>query len=148
MPAALLDTMVLVHAAYRDADLHRDAAILLDHGLRNRGAFCIAPQNLIEFAAVVTRARLVTVSMSGAEVARMVGVLYRSRTLAKIYPKRATVARAVAEGARLGVSGPAWYDLFLANTMVDNGVDVVITENIADFRKFPFVTARRLTDAL
>jgi len=147
MPPALLDTMVLVHAAYRDAELHRDAAVLVDRGLRNRGVFCIAPQNLVEFAAVVTRARLVAPSMSGSDVSKIVGVLYRSRALTKIYPKRATVSRAVAEGARLGVTGPAWYDLFLAITMVDNGVDTVVTENTADFRKFPFVTACRLADA-
>jgi predicted nucleic acid-binding protein len=140
--------MVLVHAAYRDTDLHREAATLVEHAFRHRGTFCIAPQNLVEFAAVVTRSRFVAPAMSGGEVAKVAGILYRSRTLTKIYPKRATVARAVTEGTRLGVSGPAWYDLFLAVTMADNGVDVVVTENIADFRKFPFVTARRLADAL
>ena len=103
--------------------LHRDAATLVDHAFRHRGAFCIAPQNLVEFAAVVTRSRFVAPAMSGVEVAQVAGMLYRSRTLTKIYPKRATVARAVTEGARLGVSGPAWYDLFLAVTMADNGVE-------------------------
>lgn len=55
--------------------------------------------------------------------------------------------RAIREGAARGVAGPAWYDLFLAMTMRDAGVSAIITENVEDFRKFPFVTARRIDQA-
>jgi hypothetical protein len=50
--------------------------------------------------------------------------------------------RAAVEGAALGITGPAWYDLYLAITMRDAGVRVVITENVGDFERIPFVTAR------
>ena len=59
MAMALLDTNVLVHAADRLSPLHTRAAQLVELGLRERGRFCISPQNLVEFSAVVTRPRLV-----------------------------------------------------------------------------------------
>lgn len=144
MASTLLDTNVLVHAMYEGSPLHERAAELVDSGLQRRGLYCIAPQNLVEFAAVVSRARLVSVPLPAAEISRIGSLLYRSRLLAKIYPSRGTVIRAIREGAALGVTGPAWYDLFLAATMRDAGVHVIITENVGDFEKIPFVTVRDL----
>lgn len=149
MPAALLDTNVLVYAAYRHSPLHDAASTILDEALRGRrGRYCISPQNLVEFCAVVSRARFVDPPLPMPEILRMTSLLYRSRRLAKIYPRRATVARTVREGTTIGISGPSWYDLYLATTMREAGIEVIITENVDDFRRFPFVTARRIEQAL
>ncbi len=145
MAPALLDTNVLVYAAYRDAPLHGEAAMLVERGLSSKGLYCITPQNLVEFAAVVTRPRLVSPPLSGNEVARMTDLLYRSRRLRKIYPSRATVARTMRQGSVLGISGPRWYDLFLAMTMADNGVSAIITDNVKDFRFLPFIEAHAIS---
>lgn len=148
MALALLDTNVLVHAIYRQSPHHAAASVLVDEALRVRGRYCVAPQNLVEFAAVVTRSRFVDPPLPRTEVGRVASLLYQSRNLAKIYPRRGTVLRAIREGAALGVTGPTWYDLFLAMTMRDAGVSVVITENVDDFRKFPFITAHRIQRAV
>jgi len=143
---ALLDTNVLVYAAYRRSPFHDAAAVLVNRGLKQRGVFCITPQNLVEFAAVVTRRKQNDHPLPANEVFRIADLLYRSRTLTKIYPRRGTVARAMREGARLEISGSAWYDLFLALTMRDGGVRSIITENISDFEQIPFVVARRISE--
>jgi len=148
MAMALLDTNVLVHAIDRLSPLHAPAARLVELGLGERGRFCISPQNLVEFSAVVTRPRLVRAPLPGDELERMTGILYRSRRLKKIYPMRGTVMRSIREGATLGISGPAWYDLYLALTMRDAGVEIVVTEDLGHFRRFPFVTALRIKDAI
>jgi predicted nucleic acid-binding protein len=100
----------------------------------------------VEFAAVMTRPRFVRSPLPPADLLRMTNVLYRSRRLRKIYPRRGTVIRTMREGAALGIIGPRWYDLYLAVTMRDAGVREVITENVADFEKIPFVTPRRIAD--
>lgn len=146
MATALLDTNVLVYAAYRRSPFHEAAALLVDRGLKQRGVFCIAPQNLVEFAAVATRRRQHDHPIPPSDVFRMTDLLYRSRTLTKIYPRRGTVARALREGVRLEISGSAWYDLFLALTMRDAGVRSIVTENISDFERLPFVVARRISE--
>lgn len=143
----LLDTNVFVHAAYRGSPLHGPATELVSHALRVRGAYCISPQILVEFAAVVTRERFVSPPMTAADVFRMSSMLFKSRCLIKIYPKRGTVARCLQTGTNLGITGPRWYDLFLAETMRDGGVEVVVTENVSDFRQFPFITARSVPEA-
>jgi predicted nucleic acid-binding protein len=147
MAAALLDTNVLVHAACRDSVLHVAAARLVDRGLRKRGVYYLAPQNLTEFMAVVTRGRLVHPALTPDEATQMGEILYRSRRLSKIYPSRGTVMRSIREGQKLRLTGPAWHDLFLAVTMRDARVNVIITENAKDFAKFPFVVARTLAEA-
>jgi predicted nucleic acid-binding protein len=81
------------------------------------------------------------------ELARMIELLYRSRRLSKIYPRRGTVIRAIREGTKLGISGPAWYDLFLAATARDAGVDVIVTDNVSDFRRFPFISTLSIEEA-
>jgi predicted nucleic acid-binding protein len=146
MALVLLDTNVLVHAAYKRASHHGPASELLRRGLREKGVYCIAPQNVVEFAAVVTRPRFVDPVMPLEDVERICDLLYRSRTLSKIHPLRGTVARTVREGARLGIAGTAWYDLYLAMTMRDSRVEGIITEDVADFRRFPFITVHRITD--
>lgn len=147
MVESLLDTNVLVHAAFRRSPWHGPAAGLVDVGLRRRGLFCVAPQVLVEFASVVTRPGFVSAPLSPAEAARMARVLYRSRKLRKIYPSRGTVSRTIQEGRTLGAAGTVWYDLFLAVTMRDAGVSVVVTENVRDFRRFPWVKVRRIGQA-
>jgi predicted nucleic acid-binding protein len=147
MAAALLDTNVLVYAAYRRSPLYESAAALIERGLSERGLYCIAPQNLVEFAAVTTRRRPHDQPLPVEDVMRITDLLYRSRSLVKIYPQRGTVARAMKEGGRLRVSGAAWYDLFLAVTMQDAGIRVIITENLSDFEQLPFVVARRISEA-
>ncbi len=147
MALTLLDTNVLVYAAYRRSPFHAAAAGLLDRGLRERGVYCIAPQNLVEFAAVVTRRRPGEQPLPGEDVLRMTDLLHRSRTLIKIYPKRGTVARAMREGSKLGTYGSSWYDLFLALTMHDAGVRAIVTENVSDFEHIPFISARSIAAA-
>ena len=147
MALALLDTNVLVYAAYRRSPLHAPAAALVDRALRERGLYCVAPQNLVEFAAVTTRRRAGEQPMPAEEVLRITKTLYRSRTLVKIYPQRGTVARTMSEGARLGIYGAAWYDLFLAITMNDAGVRELITENVSDFEPLEFLRVRAFPEA-
>jgi len=148
MALALLDTNVLVYATYKRSPLHGAAATLIDRALRQRGLYCIAPQNLVEFAAVVTRRRSGEQPLPSEEVLRITDILYRSRTLKKIYPRRGTVARATSEGTRLGVRGSAWYDLFLALTMRDAGIRELITENVSDFEQLTFLRSRTISQAV
>ena len=148
MARALLDTNVLVHAANVASPLHAAAALLVARGLSESDHYCIAPQNLTEFAAVVTNARFVEKPLPPADVLRMVQELYQSRRLTKIYPKRGTVMRAARTGADKDVHGAVWYDLFLAETMRDAGVHLIVTENVTDFHPFPFITAKKIQEAV
>ena len=142
----LLDSNVLVYAVYKKAPLHEISARLVKEGFRKRGHFCISPQNILEFCAVVTRSSLVDPPLPAGEVMRIAHLLFTSRCLMKIYPKRATVMRAIREGSRINLSGPRWHDMFLGTTMADAGVKEIINENVRDFVVFPWLTVQKLSD--
>ncbi len=86
--------------------------------------------------------------MTAADVLRISDLLYRSRRLSKIYPQRGTVLRTMREGHALSIQGPRWYDLFLAVTMRDAALKVIITENVNDFSSIPFITALTIERAV
>ncbi|MBI4371265.1 MAG: PIN domain-containing protein [Elusimicrobia bacterium] len=144
---ALLDTNVLVYAACKTSPRYQEAARLVDFGLRHKGVFCVASQNLVEFLSVATRSRFLDPPLSAEDACRMIELMYRSRRLAKIYPKRGTVMRAVREGRHAAVTGARWFDLFLAATMRDAGVHVIITENARDFERIPGISVQSVADA-
>lgn len=52
-----------------------------------------------------------------------------------------SVMRAIREGTALRITGPVWYDVFLAVTMRDAGVSAIVTEDITHYQRFPFVSA-------
>lgn len=144
---ALLDTNVLVHAIYRGSKLHDPAARLVARGLRERGVFCVAPQNLVEFVAVVTRARFVDPPISASEAVQKAEVLYGSRRLHKIYPARGTVRRMLEGGRDLGIAGTGWYDLFLIATMRDAGIRTIVSEDRGPFSESG-LDVKRIADAV
>ncbi|MGE3809382.1 MAG: type II toxin-antitoxin system VapC family toxin [Gemmataceae bacterium] len=146
MARALLDTNVLVSAVYSQSPLHAAARQIVHQGLHERGKYCIAPQILVEFAAVVSRPRVVAKPMEPDVFLKFVTTLFRSRNLGKLYPKRGTVMRALREGTSLKLTGPRWYGLFLAATMRDAGVQTLITDNLKDFTNIPWITAMHISD--
>jgi len=97
---------------------------------------------------VVTRSRFVDPPLSSGQAAQIAKTLYQSRRLSKIYPSRGTVIRAIREGGSLGISGPVWYDLFLAMTMQEAGVGTIVTENASDFRHMRFISTCKIQDAV
>jgi len=144
----LLDTNVIVHAIYKGSPLHLPAATLVKRALEEKRQFCITPQNIIEFLSVVTRSRFVDPPLDVEDAVKIASKLFKSRRLRKIYPARGTVLRAAGEGLRIGLTGTAWYDLYLAVTMRDNKVETIVTENIRDFRSLDFISAIRIADAV
>jgi uncharacterized protein len=69
----LLDTNVLIDALYKDSDHHPAARALLDQAKQEDAGFCITPQVLAEFYAVVTHPKRVTHLKSPEEALSAIG---------------------------------------------------------------------------
>lgn len=145
-PAAL-DTNVLVYAHDRQSAFFAGAGALLDAALRHPGLYAVTPQVLSEFFAVISDGRRVPNPATPAVAADAVIRLCRSRSLAKVYPKRGTIARAVRLAARLHRPGAALFDVILAQTLLDGGVRRIVTEDVADFGRIPGLTAKTIAQA-
>lgn len=140
-PWRLIDTNLLVYAHNRQAPLFEASSSLLDAALRRADLHCVSPQNLAEFFVVVTDPRRFPAPLPPLEAARRLSRLWRSRTLHKIYPKRGTHERAARLAARLDRRGGDFFDVLLAQTMLDNGVGRVVTADTRDFKSIPGITA-------
>lgn len=122
----LVDTNILVYSVNQKSPHYSRARKLLEDGLEQGISFVVAHQNLIEFIAVLTRAYAV----------KLKNALLDAESFAArfevIVPLPATFERY----ARLVQKAKQTlypFDLYLAATMLDNGVERIITANPKDF---------------
>ncbi len=128
----LLDTNILVHAAGAKSPRHARAKELRDRAAAGEMEACIAAQVLTEFYAVATDSRRFQPPLSPAQVQHDLRS-YLSSRLWLIVPKETTASLTLDLLGSRSVRGGKIFDLFLAATMLDNGVKTIYTENIRDF---------------
>jgi predicted nucleic acid-binding protein len=129
----LLDTNILVHATGAQSPRHVKAKELRDHAAAGQFEACIAAQILTEFYAVVTDPRRFQPALTPGQAQRELRT-YLSSALKLIVPKEMTLTRMLNLLASRSVRGGRIFDVFLAATMLDNGVQRIYTENIDDFK--------------
>ena len=97
--------------------------------MRDNAARCLfaSRQVLNEFFSVITKAGRVEHPVPRAEAMAEVAKYYASSTIRRIYPSPGVGARLVELMKAVEVTGPAIYDLYLAATMLENGVTKVYT---------------------
>lgn len=136
----LLDTNILVHATGAQSPRHAKAKELRDQAAAGRFDACIAAQILTEFYAVVTDPRRFQPALTPSQAQRELQT-YLSSSLKLILPKDTTMLRMLnLLGFKLVRSGRI-FDVFLAATMLDNGVRRIYTENTNDFKAIDEIDA-------
>lgn len=128
----LLDTNILVRAAGTKSLGHAKARDLRDRAAAGEMDACVAAQVLAEFYAVVTDPRRFQPALTPAQAQRDLRS-YLSSSLRIILPKETTLSRMLSMVGSRSVRGGRIFDLFLAATMLDNGVETIYTENVRDF---------------
>jgi predicted nucleic acid-binding protein len=129
----LLDTNILVHAAGAQSLQHASAKELRDQAAGGQFDACIAAQILTEFYAVVTDPRRFQPTLTSSQAQRELRT-YLSSPLKLILPKETTVTRMLNLLGSRSVKAGRIFDIFLAATMLDNGVQRIYTENVSDFQ--------------
>jgi len=128
----LLDTNILVHATGSRSPRHAKATELRDQAAAGQFEACIAAQILTEFYAVVTDPRRFQPALTPGQAQRELRT-YLSSPLKLILPKETTVTRMLHLLGSRSVRSGRIFDVFLAATMLDNGVRRIYTENTNDF---------------
>ena len=133
----LVDTNVLVYAADTNSPFHDASKQLRDRGFRGEIRLVVTPQILMEFFAVVTSPRRVTLSRSSEEACEEVEKYVRADHIQKIYPDSAALERTLGLLKRYSqVTRQDIFDLFLAATMLANGITQIYTYNQEHFTRF------------
>jgi uncharacterized protein len=130
----LLDTNILVYAAGAQSFRHEKAKELRDQATAGQFEACLAAQILTEFYAVVTDPRRFQPALTPSQAQRELRT-YLSSPLKLILPKETTVTRMLNLLGSRTVRAGRIFDVFLAATMLDNGVRRIYTENLNDFQR-------------
>jgi toxin-antitoxin system PIN domain toxin len=133
---AALDTNVLVYALYAEAEHHRPARALLDQAENDEIDFCLTPQVLTEFYAVVTNPRRVTEAKSPGEALDVIDTLLSLPGITLLSVPLDIVAQWMHLLRQHPVTGPDVFDVLLAATLRSHGVNRLYTFNRADFERF------------
>lgn len=133
----MLDTNVLVDALYEDLAEYPAASHLLELAEDPQAAFCVAPQVLAEFYAIITDPRRVSVAYSAAEARQEVEKIHHKRGV-HILPVPVDVVDRWLELLRTHpVTRSRIFDVQLVATMLGNEVRRIYTFNVRDFTPFP-----------
>jgi len=135
-----LDTNILVYAADIDSISHATAATLLTKINTGHLKPCISLQILCEFYATVTNARKFRRPLSPSEATEII-TGYLESDISLLYLKNNTIKLTLDMAIRHKINGPEIFDTQIVATMLENGVGMIYTANVSDFKKYSGITA-------
>lgn len=133
---ALVDTNVLVYAVLPAMPQHAASRALVDRARAPGANLCVAPQNLVEFYAVVTDPRRVTPSRTPDEALQAIDDFLALPGLTLLAVPKDLIARWAQLLRQSPTTRKRAFDTQLVATMLGNGVPAIYTFNVADFRQF------------
>lgn len=139
-PAMLIDSNVLIYAAYPDEPHFAASRALIDSAKDPQANFFVAPQNVAEFYGTVTNPRRVTKSKTPLEALEAIETFLAFPGVTMLAVP-VNVVSLLTELLRVSqVTAQDVYDAQLVAVMLGNEVTTILTFNDADFRRFPGIT--------
>ncbi|MBI4529805.1 MAG: PIN domain-containing protein [Deltaproteobacteria bacterium] len=132
----LIDTNILVHAyTVSDEKKHRVALPIVEKVWAGEEA-ATALQNLCEFFFVVTRKVSKPISVTAAE-ATVEAILASSRW--RVIDRKPETVREAIELVK--VNRVPFWDALIAASMLEHGINTIVSENEPDFKRVPGISA-------
>lgn len=140
-----VDTNILIYANDESSDYFETSKLLLEKVLKREVEGVLALQNLVEFCAVVTNRKTIPYVLSTEEAIKKINQIVRLGFVV-ILPNKDTGDIFLKILKKKGASGQKVHDIFLAATLISNGVSTLITENASDFAEIKGLKAVRLQE--
>lgn len=141
-----IDANILVYSFDLDSPFHQISRQKIEKLLDENSKIYLAWQTLLEFSSVVTGSKVKTKS-NPKEAWRFVRKLLQTNSFEIIFPNTKTMAIFEKYQSLKEYPGPKIYDLFLASTLLSNGVSILLTQNDKDFSIFKDLETITLGDA-
>ena len=138
----LFDSNIFICAELEGLEHHGEAKSLRDRALSGELNACINPQVISEFFSVVTHQGRSGPEkpLSTSEASALVKKYYESEDITLIYPGPQTIGLMLSFLEAHPVSGPRIHDLRIAATMLENGVNQIVTYDEHVFAHLPGIT--------
>jgi predicted nucleic acid-binding protein len=135
-----IDANILVYAYNLDSPLNpRASAFLEEDILTGNIKACLPYQSLYEFYAIITDPRRVEQPVELKEAREVIGAYIRARNVPKIYPRKSNLKNTFELLSKYNITKQEIFDVVFVATLLDNGVDGIITRNTKHFERFEFL---------
>jgi predicted nucleic acid-binding protein len=135
-----LDTNILVYAINIDSASHPSAAALIKEISAGKLKTCMSPQILCEFFATVTNSRKFRRPLTPTEASAAINS-YMESDISLLYLKDSTINLTLDLAIRHKINGPEIFDTQIVATMLENGLGIIFTANISDFKQYADIRA-------
>jgi len=129
-----LDTNVLLRARVKGHDLHNEAVALVNTQINKGAELWISRQVIREFLVHITRPQSVAQPMTAIEAETEINLLHSVFEIAD--ETAAVTARLLQLIKQYPTGGKQIHDANIVATMLVNGVDTLLTQNIDDMKRF------------
>ena len=133
---AVLDTNVLVYAHLNDSEHNAVSRQLIDQAQRGKLALAVTPQIFIEFYAVITDSRRVTMPYQSTEALAAIDRLLSIPGMTLLPTPPDVVSRWTALARQHSVRGAGVFDYQTVATMLGNNVKTIYTFDREHFDRF------------
>lgn len=135
----LLDTNILLRLAEASHPQHSVAVSTTESLARGGDILYVLPQNIIEFWGVATRPS--DKNGLGMTASQVEGEVLRIKNLFRLLPDSLAIYSEWEKLViRYGVLGKQVHDARIVAAMLVHGLTHILTFNINDFKRFPFIT--------
>ncbi|MDA2920737.1 hypothetical protein MYX76_14815 [Desulfobacterota bacterium AH_259_B03_O07] len=135
-----LDANILVYAYNLDSPLNQKAyAFLKEEVLSGNLKACLPYQSLYEFYSIVTNPKRVERPLEPRKAREIIETYMKARNFPNIYPRKSNLRNVLNLLTKYVISRQEIFDLVFVATLIDNGVDGVITRNAKHFSMFDFL---------
>ncbi len=137
----LLDTNILVHAYNKSSPNQKEAADIVRKAMQGEIEACLTSQVLYELFAVVTNSKRVEKPLSSKEATDLCIDLWECNEIEKLNPSGVAPTEVFKLTQKLKLTRAKIFDCAIAVTAKENGIEVIYTENVDDFKGYAFVKA-------
>ena len=135
-----IDASILVYAYNLDSPFNpRASAFLEEEVLTGNIKACLPYQSLYEFYAVITDPARVEKPVKSEKANEIIETYMRARNIPKIYARKSNLRNVLDLISKYNVAKQEIFDAVLVATLLDNGVDGIITKNTKHFERFEFL---------
>ncbi|MGV8177042.1 MAG: PIN domain-containing protein [Candidatus Bilamarchaeaceae archaeon] len=134
MTKALVDTNIIVYALHKHEKKHTVCASIMNQ-LIDQDALIVSIQNLVELSRVLSEKSFPSIDKN--TISRHVSDIAETATVVYYGPQ--TIKNALSVSGQYGVH---FFDALLAATMQENGIDEILTEDVNEFSKIPWIKTK------
>jgi len=135
-----IDANILVYAYNLDSPLNLKAyTFLKEEALAGNLRACLPYQSLYEFYSIVTNPRRVERPLEPTKAKEIIETYMKARNIPKIYPRKSNLRNVLDLLSKYNISRQEIFDVVFVATLLDNGVDGIITRNAKHFSRFEFL---------